>query len=322
MPSYLRPPATSIHESCNDQDDPRLKHLIRPWEEGMEAHLVLVGVPFDEAITAGGGRAGAAGGPDAIRQALKRFGTTYCLEREIDFSNLVIADCGDLEVMPGDIEETHNRLTEVIAELLQCGSLPITLGGGHDLSFATIRALVESGSEAVGGINVDAHLDLRPVVDGRITSGTPFRRALEELSGGFAGNRFVEMGMAGHSNAKAHHDYLIQEGGGLISLSQLRAEGIESCMSVALMRIGEKAFFSVDIDAVQQAFAPGCSAPAPMGLTPDEICMVAFQAGRSSAIRLFDLVELSPPHDLDGRTARLAAAILGYFIAGFVQRSA
>ena len=320
MQSLLKPPKTIIHEPCKNQDDRRLKHIIRPWEKGCDAQLALIGVPFDEAITAGGGRAGASEGPDAIRQALKRYGTTYCIERNIDASELKIADCGDLEVVAGDTAETHARLTSVVAKLLQCGVLPITLGGGHDLSFATIRALVASSDAPVGGINVDAHLDLRPVSDGLITSGTPFRRALEELSGGFSGSRFVEMGMVGHSNAKVHCDYLKQLGGGLIPLAQLQAEGVETSMKAALQQTGESAFFSIDIDAVQQAFAPGCSAPAPVGLMPDEVTNLAFLAGASPTIKLFDLMEVSPRFDSDGRTARLAAAILSYFFTGFALR--
>jgi len=320
MQSLLKPPKTVIHEPCKSRNDQRLKHIIRPWEEGCDAQLALIGVPFDEAITAGGGRAGASEGPDAIRQALKRYGTTYCIERNIDASELRIADCGDLDVVTGDTAETHARLISVVTELLQRGVLPITLGGGHDLSFATIRALVTSSEAPVGGINVDAHLDLRPVSDGLITSGTPFRRALEELSGGFSGERFVEMGLAGHSNAKAHYDYLKEVGGSMLPLAQLRADGVEPSMLKALELAGENAFFSIDIDAVQQAFAPGCSAPAPVGLTPDEITNLAFLAGASPTIKLFDLMEVCPRFDSDGRTARLAASILSYFFTGFALR--
>jgi formimidoylglutamase len=320
MLSHLKPPKTIIHEPCKNPDDQRLKHIIQLWDETEKPQLALIGVPFDEAITAGGGRAGASEGPDAIRQALKRYGTTYCIERNIDISVLRIADCGDLEVVPGDTAETHDRLTAVISELLQHGILPITLGGGHDLSFATIRALVANSDVPVGGINVDAHLDLRPVSDGLITSGTPFRRALEELSGGFAGSRFVEMGVAGHSNAKVHYDYLKEIGGSLFPLAQLRAGGVEQSMLKALELAGANLFFSIDIDVVQQAFAPGCSAPAPVGLTPDEITHLAFMAGISPAVRLLDLMELCPRFDSDGRTAQLAAAILSYFFSGFALR--
>ncbi len=320
MLAHLKSPKTVIHEPCNRMDDRRLKHIILPWEEGIEAQLALVGVPFDEAITAGGGRAGASEGPDAIRQTLKRYGTTYCTEHEVDFGDLEIVDCGDLEVVPGETEETHSRLTHVISALLQQGMLPITLGGGHDLSFATIRALVENSKSPVGGINVDAHLDLRPVTDGVITSGTPFRRALEELSGGFYGNRFVELGMAGHSNAKVHCDYLKKQGGVLIPLTQLHLDGVEASMQTALQQAGDSAFFSIDIDAIQQAFAPGCSAPAPVGLTPAEVTSLAYWAGASPTIKLFDLMEFCPRFDSDSRTARLAASILCYFFTGFAQR--
>ena len=106
----------------------------------------------------------------------------------------------------------------------------------------------------------------------------------------------------------------------MLPLAQLRADGVEPSMLKALELAGENAFFSIDIDAVQQAFAPGCSAPAPVGLTPDEITNLAFLAGASPTIKLFDLMEVCPRFDSDGRTARLAASILSYFFTGFALR--
>ena len=60
-----------------------------------------------------------------------------------------------------------------------------------------------------------------------------------------------------------------------------------------------------DIDAVDQAQAPGVSAPATGGLYAALWLEAAYQAGRSPRVTSCDLVELCPPHDRDGQTARV-----------------
>ena len=45
-------------------------------------------------------------------------------------------------------------------------------------------------NKKIGLVNIDAHLDVREIINGRITSGTPFRRLLE--NGIIKGENFVE----------------------------------------------------------------------------------------------------------------------------------
>ena len=61
---------------------------------------------------------------------------------------------------------------------------------------------------------------------------------------------------------------------------------------------------SFDIDAVDQAFAPGVSAPATGGLTPDLWLHAAYCAGANPQVSSMDLVEMNPRQDRDGQTAQ------------------
>lgn len=78
---------------------------------------------------------------------------------------------------------------------------------------------------------------------------------------------------------------------------------------------------SLDIDAVDQAFAPGVSAPSTGGFTPPEWLSFAFEAGRRSAVRSVDLAEFNPVYDRDGQTGRLAALTIWQVLRGFAARS-
>jgi arginase family enzyme len=77
---------------------------------------------------------------------------------------------------------------------------------------------------------------------------------------------------------------------------------------------------SFDLDAVDQAFAPGVSAPAPRGLRPDLWLRAAFLAGRTPAVTSADVVELCPRLDRDEQTARLAALTAWEILRGLAAR--
>ena len=77
-------------------------------------------------------------------------------------------------------------------------------------------------------------------------------------------------------------------------------------------------YLSFDIDSIRSSDAPGCSAPSPIGLTGYEACEIARIAG-AHGTQMFDIVEVSPAFDVDGRTSRLAARMIAYFLAGISE---
>lgn len=323
------PPEIVFPEPVANPADPRLKHRFLPWD-GKEAEAVLIGVPFDEGVALGGGRPGAAGGPTALRKAMLRYGTTYDPEHDIDFDHLRLADAGDLEVVPDNVAATHERLAETVAAILDAGAVPIVIGGGHDATFGSVKGLM-AGAASVAGINVDAHLDLREVVDGlalsdvegRITSGTPYRRILEELD--LPGQNLVEFGLHGSVNSREHMRYAQKRGVPCLTLGQVRQQGIYAAFTRQLRLLSGRAgslFVSIDLDVFASAYAPGVSAPGVEGLTAEEGRRIAFAAGGHPQVRLFELMELNPLFDVDERTSRLAVMLLCAFLAGLATRKA
>jgi formimidoylglutamase len=319
---HVSPSRIQIFEPPSDPADLRLRHLIRPYD-GKAAQIGLLGAPSDLGVIAGGGRGGARLGPDAIRGELRRYGSAYNFESGVDLSALSIVDVGNLETGEEPIEVVHQRLTEAVSAMIGEGMLPVVLGGGHDLTFAGVRGLLQcSRKEKFGGIAIDAHFDVRKVVEEKITSGTPFRRILDELK--LPGESFVEIGGNGCVNAKSHFDYLIQKESRIFSLHETRQKGMAAlflrALQIARHRTGG-IFVSVDLDAVAQAFAPGVSAPSPEGLTAEEAAQAVLLAGEEPKVRYFDIMEINPIFDHDNRTARLAVAILHAFLCGVARRT-
>ena len=76
---------------------------------------------------------------------------------------------------------------------------------------------------------------------------------------------------------------------------------------------------SFDTDGVDAAYAPGTSGPEPGGLTSREIITAARMIGMHG-VSIFDIVELSPPYDPSGITARLACYIIFNLLGAAYRR--
>ncbi|MCB2407938.1 arginase family protein [Hymenobacter lucidus] len=299
-----------------------LRELIRPAAELPEADVCLVGLPLDFGTVLEGGRAGAVHAPDALRRELRRYHKTYNLEHNVDLSALRIADAGNLALSHPDHAVNHDTIRRRLAELLRQYPQVVVLGGSHDGTYSTVRGLFEAtGGQPVGGINLDAHADVKDK-PGLISSGTPFGKLLREKV--LAGAHFSEIGLHSNLNTKEDIDFLHQQQATIVPLTHMQQDGMPLFMERALHRAASAgaAFVSFDIDGCAEAYAPAVSAPSADGFTPRQAVEAAFLAGRHEAVRLFELVELNPNFDRDNQTARLGATIITAFLTGLAKRLA
>lgn len=73
-------------------------------------------------------------------------------------------------------------------------------------------------------------------------------------------------------------------------------------------------YITIDMDGFSSAYAPGVSAPSPLGFTPYFVFkMLAFLLA-SGKIISFDIAELNPSLDRDKLTANLAAKIIDFVV--------
>lgn len=258
----------------------------------------LLGVPDDAGVRLNHGRPGAAQGPAAFRAALSQYGAATPAGEPWP----AVYDAGD--VAPADsLGETHARVTGVATALLEAGLLPIAIGGGHDVTFPFVRA-VAGKLGPLDGVYFDAHLDVRST-DG---SGMAFRRLIET---GLVGELHLH-GFNPFVNSSDHYAWFVAHHG--------HAHGPSS--EPVLPRSSRPLFASFDLDVIDMAHAPGVSAPNPAGWSPREAERWVLACGADSRVRCFDLMELCPPQDEGGRTARLAAHLFLTFLAGFARRKA
>lgn len=257
--------------------------------------VALLGLADDLGVRLNRGRPGARQAPQAFRAALARYGAATPAHGPLPR----VFDAGD--VRPGrSLEETHDRVTAATAALLDTGLFPIAIGGGHDLTYAFVRA-VAARHPRMGGIYFDAHLDVRETRG----SGMSFRKLATEC-----GVRPLHLhGYRPLVNSREHYEAFLALGG------RVYPDGAP----VKLPR-ARALFASLDLDVLDAAHAPGVSALNPAGWTVREAEAWVRACGASRSVRCFDLMELNPAHDHDGRTARVAAHLFLSFLAGFATR--
>jgi guanidinobutyrase len=273
-----------------------------------EPTVGLVGIPFD------GGSSRTAGsrfGPRGVREASFRV-SGYNPELDVrpyDIHNL--ADCGDILVSPFSIADTYKSIERGAASLLDRGIVPIAIGGDHSVTLPLLRAMcAKHGKLAL--VHFDAHCDVSDTQFGSpYHYGSVFRRAVEE--GLIDGSRTVQIGIRKHYH-KGEIEFLRTHGFELVTARDLRAMGadVRARLAERLARLeGHKVYVTYDIDFVDAACAPGVGSPEPFG--PDSFAAVeALRAVRALGPDIvgFDLVEVSPLHDVANLTTYLGAQLV------------
>ena len=305
----LSPADVPVPETASD--DPRVGHLIQKTAvDG--TRVVLIGFGSDEGVRRNGGRTGAAGAPDLIRSMLYRL--TPDTQRPGPFIELLksTVDVGNVRIT-GDVEADQAALGDVVACWLDAGAIPVILGGGHETSYGHFLGYVNLGRD-VEVFNVDAHADVRPLKQGAAHSGSPFFQALTHP--GNHCRRYTVFGLQPWSVAASHLEFLDSHGCRYLWRDEVSPERVGPMFSSTR----GAALISMDMDAVNQSEAPGVSAPSVNGLQSVDWLQMAFLAGRHPQVGSFDLVEVNPQVDVNGRTVRLAACTVWQFLKGLSER--
>ena len=316
---HLRPPGVEIHSYIEDEYETRLNAAVRPWDRETTPDAGLLGVPYDGASIV---RAGSREAPDSVRQSFY-YNTTYSPDFDVDLADLELADLGDIDVNLMDLRDTQERIVETVSAIHERGIIPVIVGGDHSISYGTIAATCNrSDVENLGLIQFDAHQDLRHSHSGAPSSGVQFRELLEDRPE-IRGENFIQVGIRGYMNSKAYMDYAEEQGITVITGREVHRRGIDDVVARALdavTRTTDAVFLSVDIDCLDLSIAPGTPAPSPGGLTSWEILEAIFSIASHEKTVGMDIVEIAPPHDVNGLTAITGATILLHFLGGLVSR--
>ena len=296
--------------SATSENDKRVGHLL--GDSSMGGGFALIGFPVDDGVVRNRGRPGAAAAPSAIRDALYRLtpdarnaeAHTEILRRGCNLGDLVWCE---------SLSASQEALAAVVCEQFRNGIVPIVIGGGHETSFGHLLGYRLAGI-LPEVINLDAHTDVRPLIDNQGHSGSSFFQGYESSPRCMA--RYSVFGASPEGVAAAHAEYVMSHGGTIV----WRDDATAAKWSALLATTTQDLMVSFDIDVISAASAPGASRPGVPGIAPEIVLNAAYEAGRCARVRSIDIVEVNPSFDRDGITARLAALIVWEFTRGLSVR--
>jgi len=250
----------------------------------------LIGLPYDASSSH---LRGAAEAPPLIREALwSAAGNSWTEELQDLAGPGGLTDAGDVP-LPAT-SAARAEIEAAVTRLLRSGARPLALGGDHSVTYPILRALnLEHRRPTI--LHLDAHPDLYAEFEGDpFSHACPFARIMEE---GLAG-RLVQIGirtMNAHQRAQADHFG--------VEVVDMRAwtAGVRPAVTGPV-------YLTIDLDALDPAYAPGVSHREPGGLAVREV--LGLVQGISGELIGADVVEFNPRQDSSGVTAAVAAKLV------------
>ncbi len=282
------------------------------WDSSSDASIGLLGIPFDCGLHPI--RVGSRMGPSAIRE---QSGLVRPYQPPMWDSNLIealgVVDCGDVEVMLGDVLTTFERIEAATTRLIEAGLAPVTFGGDGSVTLPQLRSVHRAYSDLVV-LHFDAHTDTYPDSSGPVgedanlkqyNPATTFSRAAEE---GLIDTRgSLHIGARGTIGMQGVFEFTRSRGYELITGVDLSRMGVDAMLAHAHERLaGRPVYLCWDMDFFDPSCAPGVFTPTWGGVSAREGLGI-LQGLAGLDIVATDINTLSPLHDIGGMSAFLAA---------------
>lgn len=277
IPSFLR------SKICEDLDT-------------LDAAIAVFGIPFDEGSPY---LAGSRMGPRALREHSLRFVGSgrkgfYNPENrrqylEYEMANGLIADCGDADILPTNVEKTFDLATDMARAILDRGAMPVMLGGDHSVTYPVVRAF----DKALHVMHFDAHTDYAPFVhDLRFTNQHPFRhiKPMKHV------RSLTQVGIRSLRELADMVEDLINDGNRVITMPEFHKMGPKGLAK--LVPAEAPCYVSIDVDVLDISLCPGCVSAEPNGMTYAELRDFLKALAERVDVIGFDFVEVNPQLDV------------------------
>ena len=276
------------------------------------AKAAIVGIPFDCGLHPV--RLGARLGPGEIRRqsSLVRRHQPPLWQSDL-LEELGVVDCGDVNVVLGDIIESYRRIEAALDVLFDAGVVPVPFGGDGAVTLPQLRAAHRRHPELVV-LHFDAHTDTYAGSSTSVPAGsnygdyspsTTFTRAAEE--GVVDAASSLHVGPRGTVADGTVFEHTVEKGFGLITGAELGRMGVDVLVAHVHERLaGRPVYLCWDMDFFDPSCAPGVFTPTWGGVSAREgLAMLQGLAGLD--IVATDVNTLSPLHDGSGMSGFLAA---------------
>ncbi len=251
-----------------------------------DSDVIVFGMDFDGGVSF---RSGAKDAPRALREITYTIDPTT--ERFESFEDLKILDVGDIGL--SDRNLIFEKAEKIVYDTVKAGKFFTMIGGDHSTTIPVLRGIDKALDEPFGIIHIDAHFDLCDDMAGdKLSHGSTERRALEldNIQGCdniyFLGIRSVE---SNELPFIRENDINVVNA---VDFSKLGTSKVASMVKEKMSKF-KKIYITIDIDALDPAYAPGTGTPQFGGLTSRELLNLLYELFKLPVIG-FDVVEVAP----------------------------
>lgn len=274
------------------------------YKDTKELDVCFVGVPLDVGAS---NRTGTRFGPRAIRSESVMLRSMNNDTGARPYESLQVGDVGDVNLNQYNLPQACKQIQQQFSKFVETGCKPLTMGGDHTISYPILQAIKEKHGP-VCLIHIDAHTDLYgPFMGSEIHHGNPFMLAYTEKL--IDPNKTIQIGLRGSG---MENDYEVGKklGFRVVPAKDCWWKSLTPLMEEVREMVGDKpVYISFDIDSLDPAYAPGTGTPEIGGLTGVQALEI-IRGCRGLNIVGCDLVEVSPPYDIAGKTSIHAANLL------------
>jgi len=278
--------------------DPWKFAFSRENDEITENSFGIIGVPFDSTTSY---HSGSRLGPIIVREAsfgFEKYNTVFNKDLTASFY-----DFGDVNVVPGNCEETCRIVEDTVNEILDLNVKPIIIGGEHSASIGAIKALIKRFGKLTV-IHLDAHRDLAfDFVGEKYSHATVMRRAHE---------MGVELVQIGIRSSSADENEFVKSTYNIQTFKNKDVHKHMDAIEYYLINIDGPIYISIDMDVFDPSIAPSIGNPTPGGLFISEIEAIIETLSHKNVVGL-DVVETAADR-LGDNTAVVAAKIIYDFL--------
>ncbi|WP_423063659.1 agmatinase [Candidiatus Paracoxiella cheracis] len=208
------------------------------------------------------------------------------------------------------IEVALDQLESLVERVLADGKFPMTFGGEHSITAATIRPFLKKYPN-LAILHFDAHADLRDGFEGEHYShASALRRCLDDDN--------VELVSCGIRNISAEEIPFLEDNRDRIHIYWGKDKKRWNIDEIVSHLKDRPVYLTFDVDGFDASLMPATGTPEPGGLFWEDVLDIMTAASKVSTIVGADVNELAPVshlHSCDFLAAKLAYKILSLAFA-------
>lgn len=258
--------------------------------------MKLIKIPFSK------GGLGRTDGVELAPDAIIKAGEDLYLN-ESGYDSRIEID--QVDVDQNNMQATHEKIIEKINQTADKSEKVIILGGDHSITYPAFKAFAMKNPGA-GIIVFDAHPDCM----------SDDSRTHEDYLSALINEKILDPDQAILIAIRnwdgAEKEFMEANKLNVFNMKKIAIYGLESAADAVTETAREwpALYLSIDIDAVDPAFAPGTGYIEPAGMTSRELIYFLQRIKLLKNLKMIDLVEINPKKDQAGLTVKLGAKIV------------